>query len=1109
MSVSDPSSDVAAAWHLALSQASRAHGTDGVLHELAWRDAALLAWLAIEGPTPRARLAALLWPDSSTESARNSLRQRLFQLRKQVGTDLVAGTTTLALAAGVGHDLADGDGVLGSAPCEVGGEFAQWLELQRGRRHARVRESLVELAEMAERARDWADALVHARELLALEPLSEDAHRRVMRLHYLAGDRAAALLAFDQCEKLLKDEVGAKPSATTLALLATIEQATPRVLAAASPSVPASVLRPPRLIGREREWAAMQEAWHARRCIVVTGEGGMGKTRLTTDFAHSHGRALVVSARPGDARVVYASLSRLLRALPREHLHALPATVRAELSRLLPELGEPAGGSGTEDRTRFFNAAVAALDPRALALEGIVIDDLHFADEASIELLRYAASASASRWLVTARAVELSGAGREWLAALRADAAALALDLPPLTLPQIALLLRSLALEGIDDTLAPDLLRHTGGNPMFLLETLKARLAAGADAPLALVSGGERLPAARGVAALIERRIGQLSMPAIQLARCAAVAAPDFSIELASHVLGRRTIDLADPWAELEAAQVLRDGAFAHDLIYESALASVPRPVARGLHREIAAYLGAHGGEAARVAAHWLEAGDEAAALDALLAAAAAAGHAMRKREQAQTLLRAADIAERLGRRAVAFDAVHAAEQAWMVADRTQADVALLDRLDALADTPQQTLVARMARAEIASHTRSYAEAMRLGEAVAALAREVGDGRREVEGLRCAAQAAAFSGDSARAVRLLRSALPWVLQHAAKSDQQSFFNDLACCLDIADQSGEAQDYHRRALELALELGRLNDAATTCANVARSLMGQGEFRRAWESLLQARRYAAGYDDAQGMTWHIDLLAFVTQRDLAHYAAALRGADELLQALSQHVMALPVVQGHIACLWLHLGQHARAQQLLAEMERQRVPAAHCARWHQLQGRLKLAQQGAASEPLRAALAHAPQAGRTALQAMIALDHALVSEPEAALAECLQVQQRALSLGHAGVALAAGIRAIAMAQRAGRADHAAQLARAALATPEDIEPDDLYRGELWLHAAQAFAGAGRHDDARAAAQAGRDWVLRVAREQVPDAFRDSFVHRNPVNRDLLALAGRLASR
>ena len=52
---------------------------------------------------------------------------------------------------------------------------------------------------------------------------------------------------------------------------------------------------------------------------------------------------------------------------------------------------------------------------------------------------------------------------------------------------------------------------------------------------------------------MIERRIGRLSADAVRLARCAAVAAPDFSIELASHVLGVRTLDLADPCAELES----------------------------------------------------------------------------------------------------------------------------------------------------------------------------------------------------------------------------------------------------------------------------------------------------------------------------------------------------------------------------------------------------------------------------------------------------------------------------------------------------------------------------------------------------------------------------
>jgi len=235
---------------LQLSATPKVLLADGPARELAPLDGALLAWLALEGATPRARLAQLLWPEKGAEAARNSLRQRLFKLRRQIGIDIVHGSLTLTLAPGVSHDLDDADGVLGELQAGFGDEFASWLERQRSRRSDRARRSMIELADMAEAARDWDDALAHARELLALEPLSEDAHRRVVRLHYLAGDRAAALLAFDRCERVLKDEVGTRPSAETLALLRTLEQTGDAALPAV-PRIPASVLRPPRLIGRD------------------------------------------------------------------------------------------------------------------------------------------------------------------------------------------------------------------------------------------------------------------------------------------------------------------------------------------------------------------------------------------------------------------------------------------------------------------------------------------------------------------------------------------------------------------------------------------------------------------------------------------------------------------------------------------------------------------------------------------------------------------------------------------------------------------------------------------------------------------------------------------
>ncbi|TXC66780.1 hypothetical protein FSC37_16115 [Piscinibacter aquaticus] len=251
-------------------------------------------WLAIEGPTPRARPAQLLWPDSAPQAARNALRQRLFQLKKLAGIDLVAGQDVLTLADGVLHDLETSDDMLAGLDIEAGAELLEWLARQRQRRRERLRQSLAELSDMAERAQDWADALGHARELLALDPLAEDAHRRLMRLHYLAGDRAAALLAFDVCERILKDEVGARPSPETLALLRTVEAARE---APAAPVIPVAMTRPPRLLGREAERGQLELALRESAVALLRGEAGMGKSRLLAELCGMAGQRKSMSAR--------------------------------------------------------------------------------------------------------------------------------------------------------------------------------------------------------------------------------------------------------------------------------------------------------------------------------------------------------------------------------------------------------------------------------------------------------------------------------------------------------------------------------------------------------------------------------------------------------------------------------------------------------------------------------------------------------------------------------------------------------------------------------------------------------------------------------------------
>jgi hypothetical protein len=141
----------------------------------------------------------------------------------------------------------------------------------------------------------------------------------------------------------------------------------------------------------------------------------------------------------------------------------------------------------------------------------------------------------------------------------------------------------------------------------------------------------------------------RLSEGALALARVAALAGPDFSPELAQHALATPALLLAGAWAELEAADVLRGNAFAHDLVRDGMLRATPQAIAVHAHRLLAQFLEAHGAEPARVAPHWREAGMHGQAGIAYGAAADKARRAGRPLEEAQLLLSAAQAFEANG----------------------------------------------------------------------------------------------------------------------------------------------------------------------------------------------------------------------------------------------------------------------------------------------------------------------------------------------------------------------------------------------------------------------------------------------------------------------------
>ena len=174
---------------------------------LARIDAAWLCLLLLDGEQPRDRVAAWLWPDATLANARLALRQRLFQLRRRVGHALVETAATLRLAPGVSSNLdpqqpdPDGGELLGGHDFGDLGAFDTWLTGQRDELERRRADALSGQAARLEAQGALAEAIACCERIVARRPAFEHAWRRLMRLHYLRGDRAAAIDSFERFER--------------------------------------------------------------------------------------------------------------------------------------------------------------------------------------------------------------------------------------------------------------------------------------------------------------------------------------------------------------------------------------------------------------------------------------------------------------------------------------------------------------------------------------------------------------------------------------------------------------------------------------------------------------------------------------------------------------------------------------------------------------------------------------------------------------------------------------------------------------------------------------------------------------------------------------------
>jgi DNA-binding SARP family transcriptional activator len=586
----------------------------------------VLTYLLLHRATPVSReyLAFLLYPDDEEGAARAKLRATLSELPKilpqpweryvSIETDKVAWNPDADVWLDIDAFVAaSGDrGRLAEAIELYRGDllpevYDDWLDVIRERHRETYLHCLTEYASEARRNANLALAIETARKVLAVDPWREDMIRRVIAMRYEGGDRAGALREYAAFAQRLRTDMDAEPMPETAAVAERISRGQAvadadiveerLVIAGESAVLP--------FVGRRDEMERLLETWNRvgrgrGACAFVGGEPGIGKSRLALELAHAvedrGGRVLIGTTSSPEA-VPYESVVDALRSALPLVASLRPSMALACVAALLPEISArvalPAIArlDAESERVRLleslFRCIADLAKPRPLLL---ILEDLHWAQPASIELLQFLLrriTAVPVMIVVTYRDEEsqqlhaLHRLRRE----IRAAGGAQSMWLSRLSASDVEELRTTLS--DVRDRPAESLVAASGGNPLFLTQLVVD------------VRDGEAGTAPASLQAVVARSVERLSEHARTAAEIAACVGDRFSRDAVREVSAWDEAALTDSLDELLDRRVIREAsgrgfleyAFTHHLVQDAIAAGVPSKQAAVRRRRVARVL--------------------------------------------------------------------------------------------------------------------------------------------------------------------------------------------------------------------------------------------------------------------------------------------------------------------------------------------------------------------------------------------------------------------------------------------------------------------------------------------------------------------------------------